>query len=127
MRTTSSLESMNAALRRISRPRPSVFRFIECIKMHEFSKSLDLMETIKYGPQVQKSKKVEKLDVKIKQLSAALEQDPDMNPGLFLEEFTMNYSIPDTGMTSFKISVHTNYPIIFDYFLIRTYFNLYEE
>lgn len=104
MRTTSSLESMNAALRRISRPHPNFFKFIDCIRMHEFSKSMDLLEIIKYGVRVQKGWKVEKLDSKIRLLTLALERDPDMNPGLFLDEFIDCYALPETGMILFEIS-----------------------
>lgn len=46
MHTTSSLESMNSALNRGCRKHPHIFKFIDHIRTHEFSKSLDLLNLI---------------------------------------------------------------------------------
>lgn len=46
MRTTSSLESMNSVLGRGCRKHPQMFVFIDHIRKHEFSKSLDLLNTL---------------------------------------------------------------------------------
>lgn len=89
MRTTSSLESMNSTLRRMANQHhPGFFKFIDMIRLHEFSKSTDLMEMLKSNNTIRcrKSQKVKDLDVKIKQLTKDLKEMPEMNSGIFLEE-----------------------------------------
>lgn len=97
MRTTSSLESMNAVLRRMSNPHPTLFKFIDTIRMHEFSKSIELFELIKSIVPIRKSKKITALDIKLKKLTTDLEENPDMSPGSFLEEFAKDIILPNTG------------------------------
>lgn len=96
MRTTSSLESMNSALRRLSSAHPSTFRFVDCIRYHEFSKSLDLADVLKFGytPTYNRSE-VENLDKKIKRLTLALKEDPEMDAGVFLKNLSNGMSITD--------------------------------
>lgn len=62
---------MNAALRRLSNPHPTFFKFINSIRMNEFSKSIDLLESEKLDETFKncKHKKVEILDAKIKELT----------------------------------------------------------
>lgn len=99
MRTTSSLESLNATLRRMANPHPSFFKFIDIIRMHEFSKSSDLSEILKLNAPIRnrKSKKVEQLDIKIKMLTNDLRDNPDMSPGLFLEKLAKEVIVPNIG------------------------------
>lgn len=47
MRTTSSVESMNAVMRRLFPSHPHIFKFIDRLQVHEYSKSTDLLEATK--------------------------------------------------------------------------------
>lgn len=90
MRTTSSLESMNSALRRLTTAHPSTFRFVDCIRMHEFSKSVELADEMKHGRIIAKNRsRAEELDEKIKHLTLALDENSEMNAGMFLEKLTI--------------------------------------
>lgn len=80
---------MNSTLRRmVNQHHPGFFKFIDIIKMHEFSKSSDLLEMLKPNAKVRccKNQRTKDLDIKIKQLTDDLHEMPDMNSGLFLEE-----------------------------------------
>lgn len=68
--------------------------------MHEFSKSTDLMEMLKPNATVRcrKSQKVKELDIKIKQLTKDLKENPDMDSGLYLEELAkVSNIVPSIG------------------------------
>lgn len=47
MRTTSSLEAENSTLSRSFPKHPHIFKFIERLRMHEFSKLLDMINLVK--------------------------------------------------------------------------------
>lgn len=104
MRTTSWLESMNAVLRRLSPTHPIFFKFVNCIRMHEFSKSVDLWEMMKSDApnRGRKRKKVERLDAKIEHLTMALKENAEMTPELFLEELATEPVLPETGKKSIE-------------------------
>lgn len=101
MRTTSSLESMNAALRRLSPMHPAFFKFVDCIRLHEFSKSVDLFEMKRHGETQKKSTKLskrERLDVKLKFLTEQLEDDSfKTGAGGFLRQLAGESLLPDIG------------------------------
>lgn len=92
---------MNATLGRMSYPHPTFFKFIDTIRMHEFSKKIDLFELLKsnVSNRSRKSKKAEALGIKIKKLTTDLEEIPDMSPGAFLEELAKEATLPNTGKT----------------------------
>lgn len=62
MRTTSSLEAMNSALNRTSPPHRHIFKFIDHIRLHEFGKSLDLLNLEKndVSEEFQRKRKLDK-------------------------------------------------------------------
>lgn len=93
MRTTSSLESMNAALRRTFPVHPHIFKFMDRLRIHEFSKFLDMLEaasTIASDQQLQRRKlKDQKREAKIKKLTEELNSDGGISPGQFLEKMAI--------------------------------------
>lgn len=109
MRTTSSLESLNAELRRSFPDHPHIFRFVECLQVLEFSKWLDMDELVQANissKQFEKRKKADKKrEEKIQRLTTALETDADMSPGLFLEAMATDEN------TRFEIPEFSNYSL----------------
>lgn len=91
MRTTSSLESLNATLKRWFPCRPHIYRFLECLKLHEYSKALDMLdavETTTSAKQLQRRrKKDQKREEKIKFLTALFKNNENMSAAQFLELF----------------------------------------
>lgn len=89
MRTTSSMESLNAALRRIFPNHPHIYKFMECLQLHEFSKSVDMIEAVKTEASIKQLERRKKVDQrreeKIRKLTVLLKTDPNMSPGRFLE------------------------------------------
>lgn len=53
MRTTSSLESLNSVLGRLIPKRPNIFKFVDGIKIHEFTKHRELLELSFHCPKNQ--------------------------------------------------------------------------
>lgn len=90
MRTTSSLESLNATLRRSFPMHPHIYKFMDRLKVHEYSKMMDMFEALRSNqPDVQlhrRKKKDQLRDEKIKQLTSQLKSDTNMSPSLFLRE-----------------------------------------
>lgn len=92
MRTTSSLESLNATLKRWFPSHPHIYKFLECLKLFEFSKALDMLEAVRTGAptpeQLQrKKKKDQKREDKIKYLTDLLEYNGFMTAEQFLRLF----------------------------------------
>lgn len=91
MRTTSSLESLNATLSRWFPYHPHIYKFLECLKLHEYSKALDMLDAVKtvVSPkQLQRRKKKDQQrEEKIKYLSDLFIYDETMSAELFLELF----------------------------------------
>lgn len=77
MRTTSSVESMNAVFGRYFPATPHIFKFAECLRQFEFTKTSTLMCLINCTPNGQMNRKrigAQDRDVKIKYFSAELEK-----------------------------------------------------
>lgn len=74
MRTTSSVESMNAAMRLLFPRHPHIYKFIDRLKVHEYSKTIDLLQAIKSDDAVieRRKKRDQRRDEKIKYLSELL-------------------------------------------------------
>lgn len=99
---------MNAVLRRLAPTHPAFFRFIDCIRMHEFSKSIELSEIIRWGNvRSRKQTKADKLDVMVKQLTYNLEVDPEMDSGVFLRQLASEHILPDAGKIMYLIPLLT--------------------
>lgn len=90
MRTTSSLESMNAVLRRSFPNHPHIYKFIDRLRLFEFSKSLDMLAATKSEvseKQLQRRKKRDQMrEDKIRKLTLLLNTNEHISPGFFLEE-----------------------------------------
>lgn len=74
MRTTSALEAFNSVLNRSLPPHANFFKFIECLKNHEFSKVNDLLNSINEPKtsQRKKRKRDQQRDEKISSNTALL-------------------------------------------------------
>lgn len=94
MRTTSSLESMNAVLKRTFPIHPHIFKFIDRLKVHEFSNFLDMLKAVRTEPsdkQLQRRKlKDRKRQAKIEELTAMLKSEENISPGIFLEKMAVD-------------------------------------
>lgn len=94
MRTTSSVESLNATLSRWFPHHPHIYKFLECLKLHEYSKALDMLDAVKTRAspkQLQRRKKKDqKREEKIKYLTDLFKHDKTMSAERFLELFAMN-------------------------------------
>lgn len=102
MRTTSSLESMNAVLRRICPNHPHLFKFIDCLRLHELSKSIDMLETVRSDAPVERLHrrrllKNKRRNFKIKELTRKLEVGT-LTPSKFLEGMANADVLPETCM-----------------------------
>lgn len=99
MRTTSSLESMNSKLNRGCPKHPHIFKFIDRIRLHEFRKSIDLLDLV--GDDVSEEfKRKRKLDkdreTKISHFTSLL-QKKEIGVDEFLEAMSNNTVLPGTG------------------------------
>lgn len=105
MRTTSSLESMNAAMRRSFPNHPHIYKFLDRLRLHEFSKFIDMLDAVQNDApqtQFQRRKKRDKLrDEKIKCLTQKLKAG-ELSTKSFLTEMTKEKEnvLPDTGKKS---------------------------
>lgn len=104
MRTTSSLESLNSVLGRLLCRRPNIYKFIEGIKVHEFAKVKELIQTdllaeedVATKRKTRKRKSDQDRDDKIKRVTEELDQNK-ITPDEFLEAFSKNeISLPESG------------------------------
>lgn len=123
MRTTSSLEAMNAVLRRTFPNHPHVFKFIDRLKIHEFSKYLEMLEAVRsigVGSVVRKKKKDQIRDNKINCLTLAL-KIKNLTPGEFLKSMSTNKDgdvLPMIGNYFFSSCTNEKE---FDVRIVRTY------
>lgn len=91
MRTTSSLESVNSVLGRSFPAHPHLFKFIECLQLYEFSKSLDMLELVSSNVPENSNQRKRKRDQarndKISFFTAKLKDEFDVEFGVdsFLE------------------------------------------
>lgn len=103
MRTTSSLESMNAVLRRMFPVHPHLFKFMERLQYHEFGKQLNMKElsqmSMEETAQLQmKVPRYKQRDVKIKLCLDKLLDDEEMfTVGDFLTSLSNKSVVPNTG------------------------------
>lgn len=114
MRTTSSLESFNSVLGRSFPRHPHIFRFIDRLRLHEFSKSLDLMNLIKDDvpdSQFQRRRLLDRQrEDKIKYFTHLLRTDDEITPADFLEAMANKEMLPGTGTLS-KLGCNVRTPI----------------
>lgn len=91
MRTTSSVESLNATLKRWFPSHPHIYKFLECLKLYEYSKALDMLDAVRneVSPkQLQRRKKKDqKREEKIKYLTDLFKYDDTMSAERFLDLF----------------------------------------
>lgn len=103
MRTTSSLESMNAVLRRMFPIHPHLFKFMERLQFHEFGKQLNMKELSQTGmkdsAELQiKVPRYKQRDVKIKLCLDKLLDDEEMfSVGDFLTSLSNKSVVPNIG------------------------------
>lgn len=80
---------MNAVLRRICPDHPHLFKFIDRLRLHEFSKSIDMLEAVRSNAPVERLhrrrlQKIKQRDQKIKELTSEL-VNKNLTPAAFLE------------------------------------------
>lgn len=101
MRTTSSLESLNATLVRTVPNHPHFFKFMDHLKLHEYSKFLDLNTLIDGGGSPKqlerKNPRDRDRDHKIKYFTEQLKED-NIDVGLFLEAMANKNILPNAGI-----------------------------
>lgn len=115
MRTTSSLESMNAQLGRLfTIKHPNIFRFIEELKPHEFRKATDMLRLIaNRKPQYlqRKRKRCQEREEKIQHFSEML-QSNTVSVGTFLDVMSNKTVLPDSGMFFFQFSIISDFNLL---------------
>lgn len=87
MRTTSSLESLNATLKRWFPNHPHIYKLLECLKLHEYSKALDMLDAVKteVSPKQLERRKREQ---KVKYLTDLFKNDDNVKGGRLEAGFT---------------------------------------
>lgn len=100
MRTTSSVESLNSVLGRSFPKHPHIFKFIDRLRLHEFSKYLDMLDLVKDevpDEQFQRKRLRDKeRQEKIVFFTNALKKG-DISPGEFLEAMSIKAVLPGVG------------------------------
>lgn len=102
MRTTSSLESMNAVLKRMFPNHPHLFKFIDRLRLHEFSKTLDMIDAVRSDDLMNKilrrrRKNIQRRDEKIKQITELFKTHKEMTAGSFLKAMATENVLPGNG------------------------------
>lgn len=103
MRTTSSLESMNAQIGRSFPKHPNFFKFLECLQQHEYTKATAMKKLIENCPVYQMERKHQKdkeRDEKIKHFSSLFARKR-IDLGMFLEAMANKKILPLNGAYSF--------------------------
>lgn len=100
---------MNAALRRICPNHPHIFKFLDRLRLHEFSKSLDVLLSVDSDAPLQKLQRRRRLKckrrmAKIAYLTEAL-QNNKITPDLFLEAMANERKILEIGKIIINIDV----------------------
>lgn len=101
MRTTSSLESLNAVLRRSIPNHPHIYKFTDRLRLHEYSKYLDMLKAVKSNislTPVRRKKRDQQRDEKIKYFTEMLKTDVDMHAGDFLLKLADENLFPYIGI-----------------------------
>lgn len=101
MRTTSSLESMNSTLRRMCPDHPHIFKFLDRLRLHEFSSSLNMLQAIKSDAPMQKLQRRRQIKCKerIAKISYLTEKlkEGRITPSQFLETMANGSTIQRIG------------------------------
>lgn len=99
MRTTSSLESMNSKLNRGCRKHPHIFKFIDRIRLHEFRKSIDLLDLFEndVNEEFERKRKSDKEREKKIRFFTNLLQKNEIGVNEFLEAMSNNSVLPGAG------------------------------
>lgn len=103
MRTTSSLESLNAVLRRGFPLHPHIFKFMERLQYHEFGQQLKMFKLVKEDPSMSRKKlqrrrqKYQLRNAKIKACTEQLRTNESFTVGEFLECLSTGADLPDMG------------------------------
>lgn len=99
---------MNAVLKRMFPNHPHIFKFIDRLRLHEFSKTLDMMDSVKSDNltnRILKRRKshISKRDEKIRSCTKAIKENKDMTAGMFLElMITKEKSLENGGNFNLK-------------------------
>lgn len=103
MRTTSSLEALNSTLGRSFPKHPHIFKFINRLKLFEFSKSVNMLHSIRNDVPDEQLKRRRQCDQnrqeKIKFFTDQLRANDQMTPELFLDAMENKEILPGTGKT----------------------------
>lgn len=101
MRTTSLVESMNSVIQRSFPSKPHIFKFLECLRLHEAMKSTDLFQLasnqISNSKLMQKRAEDKRRNEKIELLSTRLEKKK-INAAQFLEHMCESSISTPAGM-----------------------------
>lgn len=110
MRTTSSVESMNAALRRLFPVHPHLFKFMERLQYHEFGRQIEMKElSDTKKPHEMKVPRYRQRDVKIKSCLLKLNDEEEMfTVGDFLGSLSNKSVLPSIGMNFFHKYFYNN-------------------
>lgn len=100
MRTTSSLESVNSTLGRSFPKHPHIFRFIDRLRLYEFSKLLNMLDLVKNedpDQQFQRKRQRDKeREAKIQFFTKACMEN-GVNWGEFLDAMANKDVLPNIG------------------------------
>lgn len=93
---------MNAALRLICSNHPHLFKFIDRLRLHELSKSIDMFEAVKSNGLLERLHrrrvlKIKQRNAKIEELTGNLKEG-SLTPGGFLEHMADADILPITGV-----------------------------
>lgn len=93
---------MNAVLRRMFPNHPHIYKFIDRLRLHEFSKSLDMFDAVKSNDLMnqilnRRQKRVQKRDEKIKKYTEELKNNDEMTVDAFLRIMTTEDVLPGNG------------------------------
>lgn len=100
MRTTSSLESINSHIGRSFPKHPNIFKFIDCLKQYEYTRSTKMRKLIQNCPKRQMERKHNKdkeREKKIKHFTSLFRRKK-INLGIFLEAMSNKTILPLNGM-----------------------------
>lgn len=109
MRTTSSLECLNSVIQKTFPSRPTIFRFIECLKLHEASKAVELYQISKgeiNTPKLQRRRKLDReREEKIRFLTTQLNNDKICVADFLVAMSEKDVLPPDGTHSAFHIQI----------------------
>lgn len=121
MRTTSSLESVNSTLGRSFPKHPHIFKFLDCLRLFEFSKLLSMIDLVKNENSCQQFQRKRQLDKdreeKINFFTNVLNENR-ITVREFLEAMANKEILQDLGKIYIKSKINCYYvtPRIYKYF-----------